>query len=112
MGNGSISDAQTGVMPESKPPRGKPPEPSNRLPSVSLFCSIRDLLVAVCPAITEDAHAIRRTGLLNISVYNHIAELLVQLDDAADAVSLLTGNERRTGTAEWVKHHRVCHRTV
>ena len=41
IGNGSISDAHKGAMPEIKPPKGKPPEPSKRLPSVSLFCSIR-----------------------------------------------------------------------
>ena len=35
--HGSISDAHTGVIPESKPPNGKPPEPSKRLPRVSLL---------------------------------------------------------------------------
>ena len=36
MGNGSISEAHTGVMPASIPPRGNPPDPSNRLPSFKL----------------------------------------------------------------------------
>ena len=92
-------------MPETKPPKGKPPEPSNRLPRVSLFCSIRDLLIAVCLTVSQDAHAIRRAGLLNVAVYDDIAELLIQFDGAADAVGLLTGNEGRAGTAERVKHH-------
>ena len=38
IGNGSISDAHTGVTPEIRPPRGKPPEPSKRLPIVSCSC--------------------------------------------------------------------------
>ena len=41
MGNGSISEAQTGVTPASSPPKGNPPEPSNRLPRVSVVCSIQ-----------------------------------------------------------------------
>ena len=32
--------SHTGVMPESRPPKGKPPEPSKRLPRVSLSWSI------------------------------------------------------------------------
>ena len=35
MGNGSISDAQSGVIPFRTAASGKPPMPSNRLPSVS-----------------------------------------------------------------------------
>lgn len=38
--NGSISLAHTGSTPNSAPARGKPPEPSNRLPSFSVL-SIR-----------------------------------------------------------------------
>lgn len=33
--NGSISEAQTGVIPHMVAARGKPPEPSNRLPNVN-----------------------------------------------------------------------------
>ena len=80
--------------------------------NVSLFCSIRDLLIAVCPAIPEDAHAIRRAGLLDVAVYDDITELLIQFDGAADAVGLLTGNEGRTGAAEGVQYYRVCHTGV
>src|SRR5699024_5452194 len=112
IGNGSISEAHTVVMPEIKPPKGKPPEPSNRLPRVSLFCSIRDLLIAVRSAIPEDCHTIRRADLLDVAVYDDVAELLVQLNGAADAIGLLTGNEGRAGTAEGVKYHRVCHTGV
>src|SRR5699024_11133016 len=99
-------------MPEIKPPKGKPPEPSNRLPRVSLFCSIRDLLIAVCLTVSQDAYAIRRADLLDVAVHDDIAELLVQLNGSADAVGLLTGNEGRTGAAEGVQHHRVCHTGV
>src|SRR5699024_12212274 len=94
-------------MPEIKPPKGKPPEPSNRLPRVSLLCSIRDLLIAVCPAVPKDAHAIRRTDLLNVVVHDNIAELLIQLNGSADTHGLLTGHKRRTGAADGVKHYRV-----
>ena len=79
-------------MPEIKPPKGKPPEPSNRLPRVSLFCSIRDLLIAVCLTAPQDAHAIRSTDLFDVAVYDDVAELFIQFDGAADAVGLLTGN--------------------
>src|SRR5699024_6866675 len=109
IGNGSISEAHIGVMPEIKPPKGKPPEPSNRLPRVSLLCSIRDLLIAVCPAVPKDAHAIRSAGLLDVAVHDDVAELLIQFNGAADAVGPFTGNKGRTGTAEGVKHNRVCH---
>ena len=39
MGNASISDAHTGVMPLRMAARGKPPIPSNKLPIVSLLIS-------------------------------------------------------------------------
>ena len=39
MGNGSISLAQTGVMPWRTAARGKPPMPSNREPMVNVFLS-------------------------------------------------------------------------
>src|SRR5699024_6988761 len=99
-------------MPELTPPTGKPPEPSNRLPCAGLLWSIRDLLIAVCPAVPKDAHAIRRTDLLNVAVHDNIAELLIQLNGSADTVGLLTGNKGRTGAAEGVKHYRVCHAGV
>src|SRR5699024_8298067 len=71
-----------------------------------------DLLIAVCPAVPKDAHAIRRTDLLNVAVHDNIAELLIQLNGSADTVGLLTGNKGRTGAAEGVKHYRVCHAGV
>ena len=39
MGNGSISLAHNGTMPLFTAARGKPPMPSNKLPSVSITCS-------------------------------------------------------------------------
>ncbi len=50
--------------------------------------------------------------LLDVPLYNDIAELLVQFDGTADAVGLLTGNKRGAGAAEGVEHHGVCHRAV
>lgn len=40
IGNGSISLAQIGSTPNSAPASGKPPEPSNRLPSLIVPCSL------------------------------------------------------------------------
>ena len=37
IGNGSISLAHTGLIPESFAARGKPPEPSNKLPNVNMI---------------------------------------------------------------------------
>ena len=113
MGNGSISEAHTGVIPASSPPNGKPPEPSNRLPRVKvLFVMGRYLTVLVFFFVTQHADLFLRADLLDVPLYDNIAELLIQFDGAADAVGLLTGNERRTGAAEGVKHHGICHRAV
>ena len=43
MGNGSISLAHNGTMPLFTAARGKPPMPSNKLPSVSITCSPPEL---------------------------------------------------------------------
>ena len=37
IGKGSISLAHTGLIPESFAARGKPPEPSNKLPNVNMI---------------------------------------------------------------------------
>lgn len=37
IGKGSISLAHTGLIPESFAARGKPPEPSNKLPNVNII---------------------------------------------------------------------------
>ena len=63
-------------------------------------------------AITLDRHTFRGAYLFDVSLYDDVTELLVQLDGAADAVGLLTGNERGAGTAEGIKHYGVCHRAV
>ena len=113
MGNGSISDAHTGMIPASSPPNGKPPEPSNRLPRVNvLFVMGRYLAELVFLAVTQDADLFIRADLLDVPLYDDIAELLIQFDGAADTVGLLTGNECRAGAAEGVEHHGVCHRAV
>lgn len=109
MGNGSISEAHTGVMPEIKPPNGKPPEPSKRLPRVKLFMLYLHFGVFVGQPITLNGHTVRPTNLLDIPLHDYIAELFVQFHGVADAVGLLTGNKRRAGTAEGVKHHAVAH---
>lgn len=41
MGNFSISLAHTGLIPTRCAARGKPPMPSNKLPSVSIICPLR-----------------------------------------------------------------------
>lgn len=113
MGNGSISEAHTGVIPASSPPKGKPPEPSNRLPRVKvLFVMGCYLAKIVFLAVTQNADLFIRADLFDVSADNDIAEFLVQFDGATDAVGLLTGNERRTGAAEGVKYHGVSHRAV
>ena len=43
IGNGSISLAHNGTMPLFTAARGKPPMPSNKLPSVSITCSPPEL---------------------------------------------------------------------
>lgn len=43
MGNGSISLAHNGTMPLFTAAKGKPPMPSNKLPSVSITCSPPEL---------------------------------------------------------------------
>ena len=62
MGNGSISEAQTGRTPASRPASGKPPEPSNRLPRVSFFSvfrlSIR--IASILQVIIGDARQFRQ----------------------------------------------------
>ena len=110
MGNGSISEAQTGVTPASSPPKGNPPEPSNRLPRVSvLFRSIADLRILIGQSIPLDGNAIGGADLLDVPLDDHIAELLVQLNSAAGAIGLLTGDQRGAGAAEGVQHQCIAH---
>ena len=119
MGNGSISEAHTGVIPQSRPPKGKPPEPSKRLPRVKvvfdsmgtsseqwdIFRIVPDhLFIAVGQAVPLEGYTVRFAHLLDVPLHNDIAELFVQFDGAADAVGLLTGDEGAAGTAEGVQH--------
>ena len=78
MGNGSISDAHTGVIPARSPPKGKPPEPSNRLPRVrGLFVTGYYLAVCVFLSITQNGYLFIRADLLDIPLHDHITEFLV-----------------------------------
>ena len=63
-------------------------------------------------SVTQNADLFICADLLDVPLYDDITEFLVQLDGAADAVGLFTGDERGAGAAEGVKHHGVCHRTV
>src|SRR5690554_6433410 len=91
IGNGSTSDAQTGWIPERSPPKGKPPEPSKRLPRVSplsdtgLFSSIRlHLLKSEGLAVPDNGYIFTCTDLLDVPFHNHIAELLIKLGCITD----------------------------
>ena len=49
MANGSISLLHTGVIcPVKRPPNGKPPEPSKRLPRVNCIATVQHYCVACC----------------------------------------------------------------
>src|SRR5699024_3491574 len=124
MGNGSISEAHTGVIPQSRPPNGKPPEPSKRLPRVkAVFNSMGasseqwdvfrivpgNLVIAVGQTGPLEGYIVRFAHLLDVPLHDDIAELFVQFDGAADAVGLLTGDEGAAGTAERVQHDGVAH---
>ena len=63
-------------------------------------------------AITLDRHTFRGAYLFDVSLYDDVTELLIQLYGIADAIRLLTGNQGATRPAEGVNHHRVCHRAV
>src|SRR5574344_1213748 len=108
MGNGSISDAHTGVIPASSPPKGKPPEPSNRLPRVRLFfCSILDLLIFEGLSVTDYGHIFVCADLLDVSVHDDVAELLIEFRRITHAPGLFAGDKRTAAAAEGVKHQSV-----
>src|SRR5699024_5375933 len=96
MGNGSISDAHTGVMPESNPPRGKPPEPSKRLPRVSLFIWYLHLFYKVGVhhlfSVSLHKNILRRDAVLHSPAEDDRSIFLIQLHHAAHSVHLLAGN--------------------
>src|SRR5699024_1472319 len=111
MGNGSISDAHTGVMPESKPPRGKPPEPSKRLPRVSLFIWYLHLFYKVGVhylfSVSLHKNILRRDAILHGPAEDNRCVLLVQFHHAADPVHLFTGHHGGAAAAEGVDHHGI-----
>ena len=113
MGNGSISEAQTGVIPQSSPPKGKPPEPSNRLPRVRFLSLIFALHlfhkvgVRYLFSVSHHIHAIGIAGIVHIPPQDDRGVLLIQFHRIADPVHLLTGHQRGTGTAEGIDDHSV-----
>ena len=80
MGKGSISEAHTGVIPASRPPRGKPPEPSNRLPSFNLSTGadlFDQVYVGDAFPVPEDVDAAGVPGTLRIAPEDDRCVLLV-----------------------------------
>ena len=103
-GNGYISDAQIGVMPANKPPSGKPPEPSKRLPRVrSRF--IRRLTLSV-----KEYRLFSRE--LFPSVNNHIYIARIQFHCVANPAVLLTRYNRCAAAAEQVEDNVLFLRVV
>ena len=110
MGNGSTSDAHTGVIPASIPPRGKPPEPSKRLPRVRLLIGCLQFCEAVCLTATKDADILSCACLLDVPLYDDIGILFIQFDGIADTVGLFAGDQGGTAAAECVQDetHMIC----
>ena len=73
---------------------------------------IANLCEFVGQTVTLNGHTIRTADLLNVTLHDDVAELFIKLHGVADAVGLLTGNERRAGATEGVKHHAVAHRRI
>ena len=71
-----------------------------------------DFIISIGQSIPLNRDTIGATDLLDVPLHNDIAELLVQFDGAADAVSLFTGDQRAAGTAEGVQHDGVAHGRV
>ena len=85
----------------------------DNLPRVSvLFRSIADLRILIGQSIPLDGNAIGGADLLDVPLDDHIAELLVQLNSAAGAIGLLTGDQRGAGAAEGVQHQCIAHAGV
>src|SRR5699024_12273964 len=109
MGNGSISDAHTGVMPESNPPRGKPPEPSNRLPRVNLFIWYLHLFYKVGVhhlfSVSLHKNILRRDAVLHGPAEDDRSIFLIQFHHAAHSDHLLAGHHRGAAADKSVAHH-------
>jgi len=97
-------------MPASRPPRGKPPEPSNRLPSFNLSTGA-DLFDQVCVGdalpVSKDIDAAGISGTLCITPENDGRILLIQLHRAADPPQLLTSHKRGAGATEGIQYDGV-----
>lgn len=99
IGKGSTSDAHKGVIPEIKPPKGNPPEPSKRLPRVIGFLFIcTNLLHKVgkryLHTITDNKDTVCITRIFHISAEDNRCVLFIQLHRMADATCFLTGHQR------------------
>lgn len=71
-----------------------------------------NFIISIGQPIPLDRYTIRAADLLDIPLHNNIAELFVQFDGAADAVSLFTGDQRAARTAEGVQYRSVAHAGV
>ena len=96
IGKGSISDAHSGVIPFRIPPKGNPPDPSNKLPKVRLFILHRLCKFGVWDFLTVSLHKyiIGAVGMLNISPQDNRGVLLVQLHCVAYSVGKFTRHQR------------------
>ena len=104
-------------MPEMIPPKGNPPDPSNRLPRVSLL-SIRSLDLLHESEVRDrfgvplNKNILRRYAVLNRPAEDDGGVLFIEFHGIADAVHLLTRHHRGAGAAEGIEHDRVLLRGV
>src|SRR5574344_1072701 len=110
MGNGSISDAHNGFMPDRIPPKGNPPDPSKRLPNVSSgIGSPLQLAIFMCFPVSDQAYRTICACLFNKSLHYHITDLLLKLHNVTDTLGLLTGDQRTATPSERVQDDAVAH---
>ena len=73
------------------------------------FVYISYFVEAESYAVTLHRHVFRGADLFDVSLYDDVAELLIQLHGIADTIRLLTGNQGAAGAAEGVQHHSIAH---
>ena len=98
IGKGSTSDAHKGIIPEIKPPKGKPPEPSNRLPRVIGFLFIcTNLLhkvgIRYLHTVTDNKYTVCITRIFHISAEDNRCVLFIQLHRMTDTVGSLASHQ-------------------
>ena len=98
MGKGSISDFQTGTMPESIAIIGNVPEPSKRLPRVRglfirLFHLFHQLRICDLFSITDNIHTVSIAAILNIATKNNRCIFFIQFHCVTNAIHLLTSHK-------------------